>query len=404
MRLHVHALLTAPEARSTMPRSDGPGELPVGGIVGDAARQARRVVRDTGLDSLILFVTSTCNLRCGFCCYAEHLNTARDIPLEHLRTIARTAPPFRALLVSGGEPFLRKDLDEVMRAFTERGVEAISIPTNGWYDERTLATLGRFLAADDHTIVNLSVSVDGFAPFHDRVRGRARSFERLCRTLRRLEPLQDRYPNLRVRLNTVVTAGNVDDTRALVDWCASTFPSLDEHALEVVRDLTVADADHTSADRRDLADHYVDLVAHAEQAYRRRAGRRGQVPGLPDGLGNVLGAAHSAAAAAVKRDRIHGRRWGFPCTAGARIAVVDGEGTLKACEHRDAVVDLAAHGWDLSAALAGAAMADERRRIRADACDCIHGCFVGNSLQHSARAIARREVPAAVRVLLHRSR
>jgi MoaA/NifB/PqqE/SkfB family radical SAM enzyme len=372
------------------------------GIVGDVARQARRVVRDTGLDSLILFVTSTCNLRCGFCCYAKHLNTARDIPLQHLQTLARTAPPFRALLVSGGEPFLRRDLDEVMSAFTARGVEAISIPTNGWYDDRTIAVLGRFLTGDDRTIVNLSVSVDGFAPYHDRVRGRAKSFDRLCRTLRRLEPLRAVHPNLRVRLNTVITAENVTDVRALIDWCAATFPQLDEHALEVVRDLTVADADHCSADRRNLADHYVELVAHAERTYRGRADRRGQVPGLPNGLGNVLGAAHAAAAAAVKRDRINGKRWGFPCTAGQRIAVVDGEGTLKACEHRGAVVDLSAHAWDLSAALHSSAMAAERRQIRRDACDCIHGCFVGNSLQHSPKAIVGREVPAAVRVLIRR--
>jgi len=374
----------------------------VAGIVGGAARQVRRVVRDTGLDSLIVFVTSTCNLRCGFCCYAEHLNTARDIPLEHLRTLARTSPPFRALLVSGGEPFLRRDLDQVMHAFTARGVEAVSIPTNGWYDDRTLATLGRFLDADHRTIVNLSVSVDGFGPYHDRVRGRARSFERLCRTVRRLEALQAAHANLRVRLNTVVTADNVADVRALIDWCAATFPGLDEHALEVVRDLTVADADHTSADRRSLADRYVELVDHADRTYRGRAERRGQVPGLPDGLGNVLGAAHAAAAAAVKRDRINGRRWGFPCTAGQRIAVVDGEGTLKACEHRGAVVDLAEHGWDLGAALASPAMTAERRSIGVDACDCIHGCFVGNSLQHSPRAVVRREIPAAVRVLLRR--
>ena len=38
----------------------------------EAVRHARRVVRDTGLDSLILFVTSTCNLRCGFCSFWEH--------------------------------------------------------------------------------------------------------------------------------------------------------------------------------------------------------------------------------------------------------------------------------------------------------------------------------------------
>ena len=170
----------------------------------------------------------------------------------------------------------------------------------------------------------------------------------------------------------------------------------------MVRDLTVTDADHTSDDRRALADRYVALVDHADRTYRGRAERRGQVPGLPDGLGNVLGAAHAAAAAAVKRDRINGRRWGFPCTAGQRIAVVDGEGTLKACEHRGAVVDLAEHGWDLAAALAAEAMRAERLSIRADACDCIHGCFVGNSLQHSPRAVVTREVPAAVRVLLRR--
>jgi hypothetical protein len=47
-------------------------------------------------------------------------------------------------------------------------------------------------------------------------------------------------------------------------------------------------------------------------------------------------------------------------------------------------------------------MAAERRQIRLDACDCIHGCFVGNSLQHSVKAIVGREMPAAVRVLLRR--
>jgi MoaA/NifB/PqqE/SkfB family radical SAM enzyme len=374
----------------------------VTGIMGETLRQARRVVRDTGLDSLILFVTSTCNLRCGFCCYAEHLNTTRDIPLDRLRTVAATAPPFRALLVSGGEPFLRRDLDEVLRAFTTRGVEAVSIPTNGWYDERTVATLGRFLSTDDRTIVNLSVSVDGFAPVHDSLRGRARSFERLCGTIRRLEGLQAAHPNLRVRINTVVTSANVDDVRALIDWFAATFPALDEHALEVVRDLTVHDADHTSGPRQALADRYVELVRHADRAYRARAARRSQVPGLPNGLGNLLGAAHAVASAEVKRDRINGHRWGFPCTAGRRIAVIDGEGTLKACEHRGTVVDLAEHGWDLSRALAGAAMDEEVLRIREDACDCIHGCFVGNSLQHSPRAVVRREAPAAVRVLLRR--
>ena len=155
-------------------------------------REARRVTDVHELDSVILFVTSTCNLRCGFCCYAEHLNNSRDIPLEHLRTISRTTPKFRALLISGGEPFLRRDLDEILKEFVvNNGVESISIPTNGWYGKRTVAICTAFLTAHPETVLSLSFSVDGFAPLHDRVRGRPGTFERLCRTIRLLEPLRE---------------------------------------------------------------------------------------------------------------------------------------------------------------------------------------------------------------------
>ena len=53
-------------------------------------------------------------------------------------------------------------------------------------------------------------------------------------------------------------------------------------------------------------------------------------------------------------------------------------------------------------ALAAGAMEEECRSIAGDRCDCIHGCFVGNSLKHSPLAVARREVPAVVRLLARR--
>ena len=269
-----------------------------------------------------------------------------------------------------------------MAAFTARGAEAISIPTNGWYDDRTLATLGRFLDADgtDHRQPQrVGRRLRPPRPGAGRAGVRAP-----VPTLRRLEPLQATHRNLRVRLNTVVTSDNVADVRALIDWFAATYDQLDEHALEVVR-----------THRRGGRPH-LDRPARPRRPLRRaHRPRRPHLPGPPTAAARCpasrkawatcSGAAHAAAAAAVKRDRINGKRWGFPRTAGQRIAVVDGEGTLKACEHRGVVVDLAAEGWDLSAALASSAMAAERRSIRADACDCIHGCFVGNSLQHSPR-------------------
>src|SRR5256885_14255295 len=73
--------------------------------------EARRVFGQSGLDSVILFVTNACNLRCWFCCYADNLNQTKDIPFDDLLKLSATMPKFRALLLSGGEPFIRPKLD-----------------------------------------------------------------------------------------------------------------------------------------------------------------------------------------------------------------------------------------------------------------------------------------------------
>jgi len=273
----------------------------VGRAVQAILRESKRIAETDDLDSVILFVTSTCNLRCGFCCYAEHLNTSDDIPLADLLTISRTAPRFRALLISGGEPFLRRDLPEIMSAFVaNNGVESISIPTNGWYGDRSVEATRSFVSANPDTVLSVTFSVDGFAPLHDRVRGRAGTFDRLCRTIRLMEPLREISQNLRLRVNTVITSENIDQVRALIDWFHATFDVLDEHALEVVRDLTTDGADHESTERQQLADRYVELVSHSNRRYAGREGQRGQLPGVPDAAANIIGAAHSLAAAGVK--------------------------------------------------------------------------------------------------------
>ena len=38
-------------------------------------------------------------------------------------------------------------------------------------------------------------------------------------------------------------------------------------------------------------------------------------------------------------------------------------------------------------------MEEECARIARDRCDCIHGCFVGNSLQHSPKALVTMALP-----------
>ena len=362
--------------------------------------EAGRVFNQTDLDSLILFVTNACNLSCGFCCYADNLNQTRDIPFDDLITLSRTMPRFRALLLSGGEPFVRPRLDEIMLAFARHNrIRSIYIPTNGWFLERTANMCRGFLEQEHDVMLTLSFSVDGLADTHDRIRanGKRKVFAALCKTIEALSPWRERYPNLRLRVNSVVTPDNIGEMRATVDYFHHHY-SLDEHALEIVRDLTWMGAHHDSPERQSMADRYLELVDYAYQTYfaDRSEQRRSVFGNIPESIANLIIYSHSRAVAEVKHDRMKGKLWPFPCTAGRKILVVSGSGSLSACEHRGEVVDLRQFGFDYQAAMATGLMDKERAQIAKDRCDCIHGCFVGNSLQYSPRAIVTKMLPKAI--------
>ena len=365
--------------------------------VGGVASEVRRVFNQSELDSLILFVTNACNLRCGFCCYADNLNQARDIPFESMLKISETMPQFRCLLLSGGEPFLRRRLDEIMLAFVRNnGITSISIPTNGWYLERTEQVCTSFLEQCSGVTLTLNFSVDGLEDTHNAIRGKDKTFANLCATIEHLAPLRERYPDLRFRINSVVTPDNIDEMKATIDFFHERY-ELDEHGLEIVRDLHVVGAHHDSPEKKAIADRFVELVRYSFDLYfKSGTPRRGKLGYLPEGMSNALNYAHNLAMAEVRRDRINGELWSFPCTAGRKILVIDGSGSLSACEHRDEVVDLRELDFDVAKALAGSAMSDEREQIRKDRCDCIHGCFIGNSLQHSPRSVVTQVLPKAL--------
>ena len=84
------------------------------------------------IDFLIFFVTSKCNSNCKFCFYKSKLNSGDDLSLGEIRKISLGIGNFTNLLFSGGEPFLREDLPEIVDIFiSQNQVKNISIPTNG---------------------------------------------------------------------------------------------------------------------------------------------------------------------------------------------------------------------------------------------------------------------------------
>ncbi len=101
-------------------------------------RIIRERARRQRFRSLFLFVTSRCNSLCRTCFYFDKLNSKDDLTFGQIRRIAETAPPFETLWISGGEPFLREELAEIISLFARRNrIRNVNLPTKGCCPRRS---------------------------------------------------------------------------------------------------------------------------------------------------------------------------------------------------------------------------------------------------------------------------
>lgn len=115
--------------------------------------------RSCALSSAYLHVTQACNLDCVGCYSRDDArNCSEDLPLEKLCSIVDelAAQGVRRLVISGGEPFLREDLADLVRHAKEvAGIAAIDVLTNG-----TCVTPEKLEALAPY-VDRVSVSFDG---------------------------------------------------------------------------------------------------------------------------------------------------------------------------------------------------------------------------------------------------
>ena len=69
----------------------------------------------------IFYPTSRCNLKCYHCFYHDSLNKKfNELSVEELNNITKTMDPILHLILTGGEPYLRKDLDKITVCILDR--------------------------------------------------------------------------------------------------------------------------------------------------------------------------------------------------------------------------------------------------------------------------------------------
>ncbi len=350
------------------------------------ATEYLHVVRDRSrppeFNSLFLFVTSHCNSLCRTCFYFDKLNSPDDLTFDQIERISATAPPFRKLWISGGEPMLRNELAEIVELFVRRnGVRHLNLPTNGLSPKPTFRTIDYLVERCPELSIDLNFSLDGLASTHDAIRGVPHNFER---SVACLEEAGRRYAGVRRLRRNVVSVITSENYRELVEL-GSRFVSAgntDGHYFEVIRgqapdgSLKAVPPEELRALHRRLMrfyEHYAaKLFGHLPWPARRLA--------TVYYLGNI---------------RFHfewherclerPEAWPMPCTAGVTTLVVDHNGAFRACELRGIVGRLQDYDFNVAAALASPAMRAETEAIPKANCWCTHSCFLQDSSKFSAR-------------------
>ena len=146
-------------------------------------------------------LTKGCNLRCIHCrASATELSSPDDLSTETAKAIidqiAEVSNPI--LVLSGGEPLFRKDIFELARYGTEKGLR-VALATNG-----TLVTKGIARKIADAGVKRVAISLDGAdAATHDTFRGIPGSFDAAINGFRNLKEV-----GLSVQINTTIARHN----------------------------------------------------------------------------------------------------------------------------------------------------------------------------------------------------
>lgn len=228
-------------------------------------------LRPERLAELWLHTNNSCNLACTHCLVNSGPGQTPGLPSESLKEIIREALAMgtERFYMTGGEPFLRPDIYELIRLVTEEGGRELILLTN--------ATLfrgprGNGLDSLSRELVKFQVSVDGGCPeTNDPIRG-AGTFEKALDGVRLLS-----QRGFEVSLTTVVTRQNLTELPL----------------------LTTLAAEHGAVSQHLMWSH---------RRGRAKESDNGFFPATADILIAVLGAADEAARAGISLDNLEAAR------------------------------------------------------------------------------------------------
>lgn len=201
--------------------------------------------------NLTVGLTYRCNSQCKTCNIWKREEKDKELTLGEWNKIFKKLGQLVVYLtLSGGEPFLRKDIVEICQsAYKYCRPLVMTIPTNSLLPEVIVTKTAKIAQSCPQSQIIINLSVDGIGAKNDQIRGIKGHYEKVMQAFYQLRKLP--YKNLTIGFHTVISKFNVND-----------FPKIANSLLMLKPDSYVAEI---AEQRVELGTHRSKIVPDLEK-------------------------------------------------------------------------------------------------------------------------------------------
>src|SRR5205823_6619899 len=180
-------------------------------------------LRTPPLPYKVTFVaTYHCNFRCEMCNIWQKKSVNEMTPAEIERFFGKWSQ-FRWVHLTGGELFMRRDLDDVVAAIQGscRSLYLLNFPTTGWFGDKTVELAQKTLKRGVGRLM-MTISIDGPRALHEEMRGLPGSWDKGIETFRRLRGIK--RSNFQTVVGMTLMAKNADKVDETLEAIRQVIP------------------------------------------------------------------------------------------------------------------------------------------------------------------------------------
>ena len=325
--------------------------------------------------TLLLYLTNKCNQRCQHCFYSQDINKdIQELSLKELEIIAKNYYKYtntNKLLATnigqgftGGEPFLRDDLSEIISLFKAAGVRHFQVNTNGMLTDEIVNFSKELLGKN--ISFKIVISIDGLEKTHNKIRNTQGAFQKAIQTIKELK-------NIGADVGTIMTINklNYQEIGKVVGFLNDNFSI--EPGLQLIRGASQSNAPLGTRSVADPLEKDIlitsgiipELRSILYEIYLEKSIRNPF---------KIVEFARKFTYIQSHLDILESGKRLFNCLAGKSVGVIYQNGDVSLCEFYQPIGNLKKVNFNLSFLWNNSEAEKQRNFIKK--CFCNHDCFI----------------------------